>query len=153
MSNILSAGSTAGNSAQGTAFTALSLYTYAGLATIGLTFVFVSLSAIFFPWRRKDLYGQVSAVKRKIAGVPVITWLGIVALIYSLTTIVWYSYDNTFYTFGCPAGLAAGCDYSYLIAFLPSAFVVAVGYYLGVRAYRSSKGMPFDKVFAEIPPE
>jgi APA family basic amino acid/polyamine antiporter len=153
LSNILSKGSTAGNSAQGTAFTALSLYTYAGLATIGLTFVFVSLSAIFFPWRRKDLYEQTSAVKRKIAGVPVITWLGIVALVYSLTTIVWYSYDYKFYTFGCPAGLAAGCDYNYFLIFLPIAFFVAIGYYFGVSAYRSRKGMPFGKVFAEIPPE
>jgi APA family basic amino acid/polyamine antiporter len=153
LSNILSKGTTAGNSAQGTAFTALSLYTYAGLATIGLTFIFVSLSAIFFPWRRKDLYNQSAAIKRKIAGVPVITWLGLVALIYSVATIVWYSYDYTFYTFGCPAGLAAGCDYKYFIIILPVAFVVAVGYYFGVRAYRISKGMPFDKVFAEIPPE
>jgi basic amino acid/polyamine antiporter, APA family len=153
LSNILNPGSTAGNSAQGTAFTALSLYTYAGLATIGLTFTFVSLSAIFFPWRRRDLYSQVGAVRKKIAGLPVITWLGIVALIYSLGTIIWYSYDNTFYTFGCPAGLAAGCDYNYFITFLPVAFIVAIGYYFVVKAYRSSKGIPIEKAYAEIPPE
>jgi APA family basic amino acid/polyamine antiporter len=153
LSNVLSPGSSAGNSAQGTASTALSLYTYAGLATIALTFTFVSLSAIVFPWRRKDLYAQAGAIKRKIAGLPVITWLGIIAFVYSVTTIVWYSYDNVFYTFGCPAGLAAGCDYNYFLLFLPLAFIVAILYYFGVRAYRSSRGIALDKVYSEIPPE
>ena len=36
--------------------TALALYTWAGLATIGLTFTFVSISGIVFPYHRKSLY-------------------------------------------------------------------------------------------------
>ena len=58
-----------------------------------------------------------------------------------------------FYTFGCPAGLAAGCDYNYFIIFLPVAFIVAIGYYFGVKAYRSSKGIAIEQAYAEIPPE
>lgn len=136
-----------------TSNSALTLYTYAGLATIGLTFTFVSLSAIVFPYKKKDLYNSISSVKTKIAGVPVITWLGIIAFGYSAATIIWYSYDQVFYTFGCPGGGATGCDFNYFLIFLIVLFFVAVAYYFGVRAVRTQKGIPFDLAFAEIPPE
>jgi APA family basic amino acid/polyamine antiporter len=133
--------------------TALALYTWAGLATIGLTFTFVSISAIVFPYRRRDLYGTAASVKRKVAGVPVITWLGIVALAYSLGTIIWYSYAQVFYLFACTPSNVTSCDYNYYLITIIVLFFVTIAYYFGVRSYRQSKGIPFNKVFAEIPPE
>jgi len=133
--------------------TALALYTWAGLATIALTFTFVSISGIVFPYTKKSLYEASSTVKRKIAGVPVITWLGIVSLVYSLATIIWYSYDQTFYLFACPAGGVASCDYNYYLVAIIVLFFAAIVYYFGVRAYRMSKGVPFNLAFSEIPPE
>ncbi len=133
--------------------TALALYTWAGLATIGLTFTFVSISAIIFPYRKRSMYEAAASVKRKIAGVPLITWLGIVALAYSLGTIIWYSYKQVFYLFACSPSNVTSCDYSYYLITIVSLFFVTIAYYFGVRAYRQSKGIPFDKVFAEIPPE
>ena len=133
--------------------TALALYTWAGLATIGLTFVFVSISAIIFPYRRKSLYEASSTVKRKIAGVPVITWLGIVSLVYCLVTVLWYSYDQVFYLFACGPGNVVSCDYNYYLVAVAVLFFAAIGYYFAIRSYRMSKGVPFNLAFAEIPPE
>jgi amino acid transporter len=137
----------------GGSYTAFSLYTYAGLATIALTFTFVAISAILFPYRRKELYEVASVVKRRVAGVPLVTWLGIVALFYILVGTGYYFYNNTSYTFGCPGGGAAGCDFNYFMIALPVAFIAAMVYYFAVRWYRSRSGIPFDMTFKEIPPE
>jgi basic amino acid/polyamine antiporter, APA family len=137
----------------GGSYTALSLYTYAGLATISLTFTFVAISAILFPYRRKELYETASVVKRKVGGVPVVTWLGIISLVYIILGTGYYFYNNTFYTFGCPGGGAAGCDFNYFLIALPVAFVATMLFYFVVRAYRSRGGIPYDMMFKEIPPE
>lgn len=136
-----------------TSSTAFALYIYAGLATIGLTFSFVSISAILFPYRTKQLYETASVVKRKVAGVPVITWLGIISLFYVLATIGEYFYNQTFYTFGCPGGGAVGCDFNAFIVLLIVGFFLATGFYFLVRWYRSKGGIPYDLTFKEIPPE
>ena len=137
-----------------TSSTAFALYIYAGLATISLTFTFVAISAIVFPYRRKQLYGVASTVKRTIAGLPVITWLGIIALAYILYTVAEYFFVNqAFYTFGCPGGGAVGCNFNWFIGFLFVGFVSIIGYYFLVRWYRSKGGMPYDATFKEIPPE
>ncbi len=126
-------------------------YAYAGLATVGITFVVVSISAILFPYVKKDLYERTCPVKRKIVGVPVISWLGIVALLYSLGTIGYYSYNYTYY-FGAGT-LAANYYFFPFWATLALLFIVCVVWYFAVRAYRMKSGVPFEKVFSEIPPE
>jgi hypothetical protein len=120
---------------------------------MSVTFTFVAISAILFPYRTKELYEVSSVVRRKVAGLPVVTWLGIVALVYIVLGTGYYFYNNTFYTFGCPGGGAAGCDFNYFMIALPIAFLAVVGYYFFMRWYRSKGGMPFDATFKEIPPE
>ena len=133
--------------------TALALYTWAGLATIGLTFTFVSISGIVFPYHRKSLYEASATVKRKIAGIPLITWLGIVSLVYSLATVIWYSYDQVFYLFPCAPGNVTSCNYNYYLVAIVALFFGAMAYYFVIRSYRMSKGIPFNMAFSEIPPE
>ena len=134
--------------------TAFALYTYAGLATISLTFTFVAISAILFPYRRKQLYEVASTVKRKVAGVPVVTWLGVVALAYGLyTTAEYFFLNQTFYTFGCPGGGAVGCNFNWFIGLLFVGFIAMIAFFFAVRWYRSRGGMPYDATFKEIPAE
>jgi APA family basic amino acid/polyamine antiporter len=133
--------------------TAFALYSYAGLATVGLTFTVVSITAILFPYRRRQLYEVASITKRKVLGLPVITWLGIVSLVYSAGTIIWYTYDQNFYFFGCPYGGVVACDYNYFLIILGVLFVGTILAYFGIRRYRNRQGVPFDMTFAEIPPE
>ena len=137
-----------------TSSTAFALYTYAGLATISLTFTFVSISAILFPYRRKQLYEVASTVKRRVAGVPVVTWLGVIALAYGLYTTAEYFFINqTFYTFGCPGGLAVGCDFNWFVGLLFAAFIITIVMYFVISWYRSRGGIPFEMTLKEIPPE
>ncbi len=129
---------------------AFSLYSYAGLAAVGVTFSFVAISAILFPYRRRSLYETSCPIKRKVAGVPVLTWLGIIALGYSLGTFVYYSYYYQQY-FGVGSTLAN--DYIPFLMIVAGLFIGSVVWFYVARSYRKSKGIPFDKSFQEIPPE
>ena len=127
------------------------LYSYAGLATVGVTFVFVSIAAILFPFRKKDIYERSSPFKRKIAGVPVVTWLGLIGLAYSLGTIGYYSYNYTFY-FGAGT-LAANYYFFPFIGGMAILFIACMVWYFGISWKYKKSGVPFDKAFKEIPPE
>lgn len=126
------------------------LYSYAALAAIGFLFPFTAISAILLPFFRKQIYEQACPVKRKIIGVPVVTWLGMVALIYCAITMFYYSYDYQFY-FG--AGTLAASTYFPFLIGVSVMFVACVGYYYIVRNRSAKRGFPIDKIFAEIPPE
>lgn len=133
-----------------TAGTAFLLYSYAGLAAIGLTFIFVSISAILFPYRRRDLYETACPVKRKIVGVPVIVWLGVVSLAYCIATIGYYSYNYSFYL---GAGTVTANLYYPFLEALAGLFIACVVWFFVVSWYRSKSGLAFQKAFQQIPPE
>lgn len=146
LSGIFGGSFSAGSSAN----LAFSLYSYAGLAAVGITFTFVSLSAILFPYRRRSLYETSCPIKRKIIGVPVITWLGIVALVYALGTFIYYS---SYYQAYFGAGSTLANDYYPFLGVVAGMFVGAIAWFYVARWYRSKSGIPFDKAFQEIPPE
>ncbi len=130
---------------------AFALYSYAALAAIGVTFVFVSISAILFPFRRRSLYETSCPIKRKIARVPVITWLGLVALAYTLGTFVYLSSYGAQTYFGI--GSLALNDYYPFLGIVAGLFLGAIVWFYVARWYRVKKGIPFDKAFQELPPE
>ncbi len=133
-----------------TANTAFLFYVYAALAAIGFTFIPVSIAAIVFPFRRKDLYQTSCPIKRKIAGIPVITWLGLVAFIYSAASIGYYSYNYNFY-FG--AGTLAATTYFPFLASIAGLFIVCIIWFYVAKWKRGKEGFPFEKAFKQIPPD
>jgi APA family basic amino acid/polyamine antiporter len=133
-----------------TANTAFLFYSYAALAAIGFTFVPVSIAAIVFPFRRNDLYETSCPIKRKIFGVPVITWLGLIALIYSAASIGYYSYKYNFY-FG--AGTLAATTYFPFLGSIIGLFIVCIIWFYVARWKRGQEGFPFEKAFKQIPPD
>jgi hypothetical protein len=126
------------------------LYSYAGLATIAFAFTFMAISAIVFPYRRKDLYESASPIKRKILGVPLITWLGIVSLAYVIGTVGYYSYAYQFY-FGT-GSLAANSWFPFL-GTLAAIFAACIVWFYVVKRLRTKEGIPFEMAYREIPPE
>lgn len=59
-----------------------------GTAGIFLAFVFVSIAAIAYPYRRREIFDTIDpTAKTKIGGVPFITVLGVLSLIVSLITV------------------------------------------------------------------
>jgi amino acid transporter len=133
-----------------TSTTAFLLYSYAALAAIGFTFIPVSLSAVLFPFRRRNLYETSCPIKRKIAGIPLVSLVGILALAYSVATIAYYSYNYLFY-FG--AGTLAATLYFPFLGAVALLFVICVVWFYVARWVRTKEGLPFEKAFKEIPPD
>ncbi len=135
------------------ASTVLALGIWAGVATIGTSFLFVSIAGILFPYLRKDLYELACPVRKKIAGIPLITWAGIISTIYMAATVIAYTADQTFYFGGCPAGGIIACGYNSFLIIIGAIFVATILYYYGVRWYRAKQGVLLSLIFKEIPPE
>ncbi len=137
----------------GNSATALALYTWAALGTVTATFIFMGISAMVFPYRRKALYESVCTVKRKIAGVPIISWLGLITFVYSFVTIYEYTSNQIFYLFACAPTNPTACFYNNFLYTLVGVFIASIVYYGIVRYVRSRKGISIDLGLKEIPPE
>jgi APA family basic amino acid/polyamine antiporter len=113
------------------------------IAVMALAFIIVSFSAMITPWRRPQLHSQGPGwARRRLAGLPVITWVAAISAISWIFVII-----VAFHTgFGGTFGLKPMVE-----AFTAPA--IGVVYYVGVRLYRRSQGMRFAQTFAEIPPE
>ena len=131
-----------------TAYTAFLFYSYAALVAIGFTFIPVSIAALIFPFRRKDLYQTSCPIKRKIVGIPVITWLGLIALIYSVASVGYYSYNVNFYL-----GTSLGTTYLPFMASIAGLFIVCIIWFYLAKWKRGKEGFPFEKAFKQIPPD
>jgi amino acid transporter len=108
-----------------------------------LSFVLCSIAATVFPYRRRDLW-QASPWNGSTMGIPNITILGAVATACLLFCEYWFWYDPV-------QGFDLwGTTLRWVMALIvPSAAVV-----YGIAWFTSKqRGVPVDRVFAEIPPE
>jgi basic amino acid/polyamine antiporter, APA family len=105
-----------------------------------------ALALALLPYVRKQLYEQAFPFKRKIAGIPVATWSGLITmgiLIYSLD--VWFLQP--------PWSLLEYGGFPEL-AYLAVAFgIIMIFVYFVVKAYRMRQGVDLSLAFKEIPPE
>jgi predicted membrane channel-forming protein YqfA (hemolysin III family) len=120
----------------------LSYFLYASFGWMVMQ-AFASVAGIVFPWRRKDIFdASPDIVKKKVAGIPLISLLGVGCLICSIY-IGWASvapaYQGTFQ----PGYL--GFSISLMII---GAIIYGISW-----AYRRQKGLPLELTFREIPPE
>ncbi|MBX8632625.1 MAG: APC family permease [Thermoplasmata archaeon YP2-bin.285] len=126
-----------------TVYTSISaFFTYVVLASsFGL--VVVAISAIVFPFRKKDAFNSAPRpVSSKIGGVPVISLIGVAGLITSLLVG---------YVAMLPAFIGVFTfEYVYFIIAL---FVIGIVIYFVSYGIRKRQGFPVDKLQKEIPPE
>jgi len=101
----------------------------------------VSLSAVIMPFRKKELFDR-SPVKYRIAGVPVISILGLVSFFLYAYYIILFTTTNLFFS--------PSVTQVYFLAFM---FVIAIAGYFVAYAYRKSKGIDITKAFEELPPD
>jgi amino acid transporter len=108
----------------------------------GVAYVIPALATIIFPYTKKDLLEQAPEFMRKrIAGVPLVTILGILCSA-SFAYMGYIAYTNPLITSPTLSGL--GIAAGIVIA----AFIV---YYASV-AYHKSHGLDIEMAFKEIPP-
>jgi amino acid transporter len=122
---------------------------YIGIGANELLQVSVFISAIalaLLPYIRRQLYEQAFPFKRKIAGIPVATWSGLLTLgIVVYSQYVWFlspPWSQMIYG-GFPE-----------IAYLCLGFgILLVLIYFAVNIYRKHQAIDLSLVFKEIPPE
>jgi amino acid transporter len=113
------------------------------IAVMALAFIIVSIAAAAAPWLRPQLHAQGPGwARRKLAGLPVITWAAAISAI-SWAFVIYVAFHTGF---GGSFGLKPMVE-----AFTAPA--IGIVYYIGARLYRRAQGMSFGQTFAEIPPE
>jgi APA family basic amino acid/polyamine antiporter len=130
----------------------LALYIFTSFFTIVVNYIVIfsvafwvaSFAAILLPYRRPELFNEAPrAVRRRLAGIPVITLLGIGNLVL-FTLILIASFRTP--AFSGPTGGRA-------IAFVVAIYVVGAIVYLAARALQRRRGVDVDLLYREIPPE
>lgn len=103
-------------------------------------FVVVSIAGIILPWRMPELYK--GSIKKEVAGVPVITIVGVISLLFNLL-MVYYFLTNGAY------GATSTTSWQFAGALVAS----GVLYYAGSKLVNRAKGIDLNLAFREIPPE
>jgi len=125
-------------------YTALTSYfSTAGLAT-QIAYVLISLTAIAFPYRKKQVYEASPAAKYKLAGVPMLTLMGVLSLIVNL-------YIGWIFVAG-PAFTGVTVPSTTSIEFVFGIFLACILVYLVAWGVRKQQGIDLSLGFAEMPP-
>ncbi len=113
------------------------------IAVMALAFIAVAVSAIVMPYTRRHLFEDAPAmVRTRLAGIPVLTIVGVIMLLCWLF-VLYVAFATT--AFGQVAPL------SMIEAFAVP--ILGVIYYLIVRTMRARQGIRLSTAFQEIPPE
>ena len=107
----------------------------------------VCLAGALFPFLRKQAFAQApSIVRARVAGVPVLTLVGIAAFAsswfvsYSASTTTFLGISATSYSIGD-------------LLFLPIVLVLGIVIYWISYAIQKGRGVPVDLISKELPPE
>lgn len=125
-------------------FTPLFDFIFNYIAIFAIAFWITSFAAMLLPYRKPELFESApDMVKRRVAGIPLITIAGVVNFI--LFSLILYS-SYTLPAFSGPVGPVA-------IAFVLGIYIVGVIIYYVVAAFRKRQGIDLDLLYTEIPPE
>jgi APA family basic amino acid/polyamine antiporter len=124
--------------------------------TLGmLTFLFPAVNCIVLKWRRPDIFEIAPAWARKrVAGLPVMVWLGIVWLAFLIPV---FTVADLWPIISGFLGLAPQALLSYVFGtgLLLTVFLLVVGivWYFAAKYYNEKRGIELGMVFKAIPPE
>jgi amino acid transporter len=108
-----------------------------------LAYMITMIAGIVYPFYRKGIFGaSPSVVRRKIAGIPLISLFGVIGALACLVTSYFFVLLPSVSGITSSGVLTA-------IGF----YIVAVLIYYGVKAVRKSQGIDLDLVFKQLPPE
>ncbi|MGN6377877.1 MAG: amino acid permease [Gaiellales bacterium] len=117
-------------------------YTLDATVVIAITYFGTTLSAIILPWRKREIY-QASPISRyEIAGIPLVTLVGIVfGAFLAFCGYKWFSTD------------AYGVNHHKSLIYMAALYIVAIAIYVISRVARSREGIDLSKINSEIPVE
>jgi amino acid transporter len=116
-----------------------------GSFVVTIMVLLVGISAVLFPYTKKQIYEASPISKYKYAGVPLLSICGIVTVLSAGITAGVILFD--------PMYTWASIENTYFQVLVSAVWITAIVIYLVARAYRKSKGMNIDLAYKEIPPE
>jgi amino acid transporter len=125
-------------------YTFTSYFQTAGLAT-QIAYILISVTAILFPFRKKQIFEASPAGKYKIGGFPVLSVVGVLSLIVNLY-IAWIF-------IGGPALGFLSISNTTSIEFVIGIFAACFAIYWIAYGVRRTQKIDLSLSFAEIPPE
>ncbi|MBA3875536.1 MAG: hypothetical protein C0498_01140 [Anaerolinea sp.] len=115
-----------------------------GLFGLTITYLFVSVAGIFFPYRQRDTF-EASPYNARVGGVPVISIIGVLSLIgMFLISYVLLSDQNS--------GTALAVNPERVALALVVPIIGFVAYFI-IKAIQKTRGVNIDLAYREIPPE
>jgi len=128
----------------------LSSLAYYSILLSALTWILPGFNAILMPFRKKELF-EMGVLTKRVAGVPVLVWIG----------VIWLAFILPIYVSAFIQPLISGFFSSPTWAYATNtgvsivALIVAVGgvIYFGSKYYNRRRGVDIDLAFKEIPPE
>ena len=116
-------------------------------AVLALTFLATVIAAIILPWRRKDLYAASPIASWKVAGLPLISVVGVITAVFLAFMLYQWSFnpDNLY---GTTFSKTLNSVY-YFVA----TYVVAIVIYVIARVVRQRQGIDLSRIHHEIPVE
>ena len=125
-------------------FTTFFTYVVNYTVIFSICFWITGVSALVFPYVRKDMFDAApELVKKKIAGIPIISISGLISVI--LFSLILYS-SFALPAFSGPIGPTA-------TGFVVGIYVAGLVIYYIARAYRRRAGIDLDLLHKEVPPE
>ncbi len=109
---------------------------------IAVTFLGTSIAAIVLPWPKKSLYENSPIAKYKVAGIPLITFSGVLTAAFLLFNL-WKWFKDDLY----------GVNNKDSLIFMGSMYVLALVVYVVAKIYRKSQGIDLNSIYREIPVE
>jgi hypothetical protein len=105
------------------------------------------VAAIILPWRRKDLYEASPIARYKVAGMPLITVVGVVTAAFLLFMLYEWSFNaNDLYGTSFQSTASS-------VWYFVGTYVVAIVIYVIARVVRSRQGIDLRRIHHEIPVE
>ena len=109
--------------------------------------IFLSIAAIIFPWRRKDIWDKAPEVTRqKIFGAPAIVVAGVFGLIVSVAA-VWFTFVPSF------QGASIYSQAPSLLTSFGFYMILPIILYFIAMYLNKRRGVPIEKRFQQIPPD
>ncbi len=115
-----------------------------GLFGLTVTYLFVSVAGIFFPYRQREAF-EASPYNARVAGFPVMSLIGILSLIgMALIAYILLNDQNS------GTALAVNPERVALALIVPTIGFIA---YFVIKAVQRMRGVNIDLAYREIPPE
>ena len=116
-------------------------------AVLALTFLATVVAAVILPWVRKDLYNASPIANYKLAGIPVISIVGVITGLFLLFMLYQWSFNpNDLY--GTTFSSTPNSVY-----YFAGTYIVAIVIYVIAYFYRRSQGIDLGRIHHEIPVE